>query len=249
MQVNPLLGYAGIRVHLTFDPTGTRARLHVPRDGNIDEVPHISWQLKLSSVGRESSVVLADGSNLKDLPGTVSIRISDSRAKGMTNYYSDGHDAWGYLQFVDAFSNEYAKAPPKYWLMLYVSSRLFERLQSIVESGKPPPRIEVTLAEEKEPVDNPIRYDGPSEYSNLVWEHSKHRYVAIREYSFDSVLAHPEFMDAESDDGLYPPSKADLLMISNEIKQASQQVTHFGRRILQALGIVVALLVILVLRV
>jgi len=223
--------------------------LHVPRDGNLDEVPVISWQLKLSSLGSLSSVVLADGSKLKELPGRVSIRISDSRAKGMTHYYSDGHDAWGYLQFDEAYSNEYAKAPAKYWLVLYVSGRIFEWLQSVVESGKPPPRIEVTLAEEKEPVDNPIRYDGLSEYSNLVWENSKHLHVAIREYEFHCDLAHRESFDTESDGGFYPPSKADLLAMSNEIKQASQQVTHFGRRILQALAIVVALLVILVLRV
>ena len=248
MPVNPLLGYAGIRVHLRFDPTGTRARLHVPRDGNLDEVPHISWQLKLSSLGRHS-VVLADGSKLKELPGTVNIKTSDARARGMTQYYSDGHDAWGYLQVDDAYSNEYAKAPARYWLVLYVSGQIFQWLQSVVESGKPPPRIEVTLAEEKEPVDSPIRYDGPSEYDNLVWDNSKHVHIAIREYEFHCDFAHPESFDTESDGGLYPPSKADLLAMSNEIKQASQQVTHIGRRILQALAIVVALLVILVLRV
>lgn len=246
MHVNPLLGYAGIRSKLEFDPTGTRAGLHVPRDGADDTVPRVWWEIK---AGSSSGLLLADGSTLKELSGTASIYISDARAKGMTHYYSDGHDAWGYLQFDDAYSNEYAKAPAKYWLVLYVSERIFQWLQSVIETGKRPPHVLVTLAEEKDPVDNPIRYDGPTEYSNLVWDNLKQRYVAIREYSFDCVLSHPASVDTESDDGLYPPSKADLLTMSNEIKQASQQVTHFGRRILQALAIVVVLLVILVLRV
>lgn len=246
MQVNPFLGYAGIRSELRFEPTGTRAGSHVPRDGADGAEPFVSWDIKPGSLG---GLLLADGSKLNELPGTVNIKTSDARAKGMTHYYSDGHDAWGYLQCDEAYSNEYAKAPARYWLVLYVSGRIFEWLQSVVESGRPPPRIEVTLAEEKEPVDSPIRFDGPSEHSNLVWDNSKHRHIAIREYSFDCVLAHPESIDTESDGLLYPPSKADLLTMSNEIKQASQQVTHFGRRILQALAIVVALLVILVLRV
>lgn len=245
MPSNPLLGPRWNV--LTFEATGGRTGWISTLEGPCPasafaEQPRIFWTVRLH---QETDIRLAAGPALKDLPGWVSIKVGDASPVGKRSS-NDGTARWGTV-ILDNFVNSNKSGPAsKFWVELYVSHELFERVRALLESGYVP-QLSVLIPQEPLPNVEPIRYRDQYVGDGLMWDNIEHPVVPIDWCSFEYTLAEqsPGQAGANPTTANRPSTKRDVMEIMRSVEGAAEKIEQYGRRLIRLAWCGVALLIVI----
>jgi len=238
---------------IRFEPVGFGARLSFALDGDpspdMDGYPSkfgIGWDIR--PVAGEH-VSIATGGNLKDMRGSVSIRVGDATPDGKAKYKAGNPVRWGGLHFHEAID----EFPASYSVDLYVSQRVLDRVQRLAELGRPP-TLELDFGDD--PIDRPEaegKYKG-IEYDVVgkKWDNTGHRHLEILWCNFTAELGtlsvNDGALDAADRMRQLQPTKADIAVLRDSVAVLQNQIREFATRLLWLASAVVILLVVLAFR-
>lgn len=245
MPPNPLLGPRWNV--LTFEATGGRTGWISTLEGPCPasafaEQPRIFWTVRLH---QNTDIRLAAGPAMKDLPGWVSIKVGDASPVGKRSS-NDGTARWGTV-ILDNFVNSNKSGPAsKFWVELYVSHELFERVRALLQSGYVP-RLSVLIPQEASPNAEPIRSSDKHAGDVLLWDNVNHPVVPIDWCSFEYALA--DQLPAEA--GAHPTTanrhstQRDVMGIARSVEGAAEKIEQYGRRLIRLVWCGIAVLIVI----
>jgi hypothetical protein len=233
--------------HIRLDPTGTHAGWTFSFDGKAPEGSLstrnvVSWAVRVAD---RQKIRLATGNDLNKLPGHVRFFVGDATPEGMTPQHDAVGPCWGRFRWYEELETRYEPHfPENYEVDMYVSQRLFERLESLVAANQIP---KVTLSVGSKTDGASIKVGWEPDGSGLEWDNVKRPQLEVVwcDFDVDAGLPVSEDDDQLPDQRLAPPTKADL---AESVTKAIQKIGQVGASLLIPLWLIALLLAWLVLR-
>jgi hypothetical protein len=181
----PVRAQASVSFSLDASPTESRTTTNV-----------LTWEVR-----PDDDVRLVTGNELKQIAGTLSVRVGTATPFGKRKVLES--DVWGTVQY---FSSS-GRAEEAYSIDLDVSQRVFDRVLRLMEFDHlPVARVDFdddVLRTGKPDASNPkngrggITYGAAPDASEKVWNNETHRWLAVEWCTFHSSIG----SGAADDDG------------------------------------------------
>ena len=241
---------------VTFEPVRPQARMNFQVDGTAPPevlavgADGIAWDIR-----PEEMVRLSSGGKLKDIGGSVYLRVGDATPDGKETIRSGVR--WGGLYYREA-KYEFGE---RYTVDLHVSRRIFDRVLRLVEMGRPP-CIDLELGDEDKltlegaDAKTGIKYGYDPEGRDLDWDNKAHPTLEIVWCKFVGQLGTrvPEDAECEADDHKpnvtqwMPPIKRDVAEVRDRIVAVQVAIQKFAGHALFVGWVIAILLAVLIFR-
>jgi hypothetical protein len=227
---------------LSFEPAREQAAISLSnRDGETPAsgvtANGISWALKLRQGGR---VRLSTGGDLRELEGSVYLRVGDATPDGKAIYEGDDPIRWGGLHYLAADSDD----DQSYYIDLHISQSQFDRVQRLVELGSVPV-LNIDLGDDslfKKDGEAAIKYGWEPDGSGKEWDNKNHQHLPIKGFTFIAKVGVSD--DTEDDENgpradLRAPTRRDLNALGESFRKFQSQAIVLGWIIAGLLAVIV----------
>lgn len=185
----------------------------------------LGWPI---AVAREDKIRLTTGGTLSDIPGRAFVRVGTATPVGKARFGNGAKIAWGHLRHQEHAVYDDMVVDESFWVALYVSQPLFERLLDLARQGKlPSMSLEVCQGPPGESASDvePLKYGWEPDGSGVDWDNKQHRLVEIDWCEFTYPLAGAESASEEETDpeeeararAALPVTKSDLDAMRSEV--------------------------------
>jgi hypothetical protein len=251
--------------HMTFLPVDAATSFSFPLDGPaparaISNNTTLAWSVRLE---HGKKVRLSTGSRLNDIQGHVNIQVGDASPEGRSVFGEEENriERWGFLRYFESDSSDFLSVPEQYFVSLYVSQRLFDRVLRLAERGHPP-TVSIEVAEksigdllkgEEPPKEFAMKYGWEPDGSGVEWNNKASPHVEITWCTFSAELGTPAITLPGGDDHegkeldpklLLLPTRADLAMIQDRVAKIDDRLGKFAGTVKMLGWLILAVLVI-----